>query len=137
MNFNVTNPIQGDSEMSAEATAIPTEENTAALSVTDPVAEAKAEFKAEAPKRTKQELTAEEREPLHKAETAFLKAQIQINALQVQTAAAQKDFTAHVEALGKKYEIDPKSMQFDNANYMFVAVQKGQGAPIAVNAVKR
>src|ERR1700690_855856 len=107
-NVGTTNPKHRRLRMSE---AVDTQEKAAA------------EVVVEVPKRTKQELTAEEREPLHKFETAFLKAQIQINALQVQTAAAQKDFTAHVEALGKKYEIDPKSMQFDNANYMFVATK--------------
>jgi hypothetical protein len=105
MNFNVTNPIQGDSEMS---------------DVTVPIEET---VKPEAPKRQKQELTAEEREPLHKFETAYLKAQIQINALTTQTTAAQKGFTEAVETLGKKYEINPQEMQFDNNAYAFVATK--------------
>jgi hypothetical protein len=91
---------------------------------------------AEVPKRTKQALTAEEREPLHKFETAYLKAQIQLNALTQQTQAAQKGFTEAVEALGKKYEINPKEMQFDNTQFEFVAIA-GQAAPVAMKAVKQ
>ena len=81
-------------------------------------------------------LTAEEREPLHKFETAYLKAQIQLNALTQQTQAAQKGFTEAVEALGKKYEINPKEMQFDNTQFEFVAIA-GQAAPVAMKAVKQ
>jgi hypothetical protein len=73
-------------------------------------------------KRTKQPLTAEEKLVLREIENEYLKAQIQITTLSNTTQNAQKKFTTTVEAFGKKYEIIPTEMQFDNVALEFVAI---------------
>src|ERR1700691_1611374 len=73
-------------------------------------------------KCTKQPLTAEEKLVLREIENEYLKAQIQITTLSNTTQNAQKKFTATVEAFGKKYEMVPTQMQFDNVAFEFVAI---------------
>jgi len=76
------------------------------------------EAKAEVKKLT-QELTAEEKLAIREIENAYLKAQMEINRLSTITQKAQKDFTAEVEALTKKYVINPAEWLFDNVALLF------------------
>jgi len=69
--------------------------------------------------RTEQALTAEEKLALREIEVEYLKAQMQIQALSQTTQNAQKRFTSTVEALGKKYVIDPAVLAFDNVEMKF------------------
>jgi len=76
------------------------------------------EAKAEVKKLT-QELTAEEKLGIREIENTYLKAQIEIQRLSQITQNAQKNFTATVENLTKKYLINPAEMVFDNVELIF------------------
>jgi hypothetical protein len=69
--------------------------------------------------RLKQEITTEEKLAIREIENEYLKAQMQINALSQTTQNAQKKFTSTVEALAKKYVINPAELVFDNITLEF------------------
>jgi type IV secretory pathway VirB4 component len=66
-----------------------------------------------------QELSAEEKLALREIENGYLKAQMEIQRLSQITQAAQQNFTKNVEALTKKYVVDPSSWLFDNVLLQF------------------
>jgi hypothetical protein len=143
-NYKISNPKQGDSDMTTaeqvavneakavevKAEAVKQVEYEKTQTEVAKAAEAiKAETTKDVPvpaKRTKQPLTAEEKLVLREIENEYLKAQIQITTLSNTTQNAQKKFTTTVEGFGKKYDIIPAEMQFDNVALEFVAVPKKQ-----------
>jgi hypothetical protein len=74
--------------------------------------------------RIEQDITAEEKLSIRDVENEYLKAQIQIQSLSQATQNAQRKFTSIVEALGKKYLINPAELAFDNVELKFKAVAK-------------
>ena len=91
----------------------------AAEKVVAPVAKAVKAEVAKAVEKTTQEISAEEKLAIRELENAYLKAQIEINRLSQITQKAQQDFTANVEALTKRYVVDPASWVFDNVSLIF------------------
>ncbi len=69
--------------------------------------------------RTVQELQVEERLVIREIENEYLKAQMEINRLSQITQKCQKDFTAKVEELTKKYAVNPAEWLFDNVSLIF------------------
>jgi type IV secretory pathway VirB4 component len=66
-----------------------------------------------------QEITTDEKLAIREIENAYLKAQMDIQRLSQITQKAQKDYTAQVEALTKKYVVDPAIWLFDNVELIF------------------
>jgi hypothetical protein len=85
------------------------------------VAEAK-EVVAEvvsAVKAAKIEITAEEKLILRDIEIGFLKANMEIQRLQKQVEAAQKNFPAYIDQLTKKYAVSTEEYTFDGVALVF------------------
>ena len=106
---NVT--VEVEQEVKKIATAVET--------AVAPVAKAVKAEVAKVVEKTTQEITADEKLIIRELENGYLKAQIEINRLSQITQSAQKDFTANVEALTKKYVVDPASWVFDNVKLQF------------------
>ena len=70
-------------------------------------------------KKMLQELTAEEKLGIREIENEYLKAQMEIQRLSQITQGAQKKFTDTVEALVKKYGVNPTEWVFDNLKLVF------------------
>ena len=70
-------------------------------------------------KKMIQELTVEEKLAIREIENEYLKAQMEIQRLSQITQGAQKKFTDTVEALVKKYAVDPNVWLFDNLKLQF------------------
>lgn len=107
------------SELENAVQAVETEAKKVETEVVNEVKQTVAKVKPEVAKGL-QEISTEEKLAIREIENEYLKAQMEINRLSQITQAAQKRFTSTVEALTKKYLINPAENVFDNIELKFV-----------------